>query len=536
MSVKLEQSTIANASSLVLLQLFSRAFTFGLNQALVRLATPQTFGTAAVQFELLLSTILFLSREGVRNALLRSSVEGKKKHSNVALVENISLIPILLGVPISGLTALVYVQFASPSTASQPHFHLSVAVYAIAAILELLSEPLYIRAQNELRLNVRVRAEGVAVVSKSVVAFLVLALASGEWALVAFAAGQATYGLSLLVVFLGVYKGDINYVPKRVQTELHDNLTTSYFDTDLLNLSIAMTGQSVVKHFLTEGDKFLVSRLSPLEDQGGYAIASNYGSLVARIIFQPIEETSRLYFSKSLSSSSPKKPEKKGEDGVNSGSEQIASKVLSSLLLLFAHLLLLLVTFGPPYLSIATTLLLPPRFQNTSAPSILRSYVFYIPMMAFNGVLEAFFASTSTPSELKHQSRWMMVFSIVFVFAAYLLNQLGFGDSGLVYANVLNLFLRVVYCWSFARGYFGERGVGFRLSAAVPPRGVIGAFAWSYLVTRWSWKAYEHLPPKVLPQRNHIAVGIACVGICLVTCVLLERKLWRELAQVLRRR
>jgi oligosaccharide translocation protein RFT1 len=38
-----------------------------------------------------------------------------------------------------------------------------------------------------------------------------------------------------------------------------------------------MASQSVVKHFLTEGDKFLISRLSPLEDQGGYAIASNYG-------------------------------------------------------------------------------------------------------------------------------------------------------------------------------------------------------------------------------------------------------------------
>ena len=35
--------------------------------------------------------------------------------------------------------------------------------------------------------------------------------------------------------------------------------------------------KSVIKHFLTEGDKFLVSHLSPLEDQGGYAIASNYG-------------------------------------------------------------------------------------------------------------------------------------------------------------------------------------------------------------------------------------------------------------------
>jgi oligosaccharide translocation protein RFT1 len=237
--------------------------------------------------------------------------------------------------------------------------------------------------------------------------------------------------------------------------------------------------------------------------------------LVARIVFQPIEETSRLYFSRSLSSPSSQEGGKKGKNGDTGDSRQTASKILSSLLLLFAHLLLLLVTFGPPYLSIATTLLLPPRFQNTSAPSILRSYVFYIPMMAFNGVLEAFFASTSTPSELKHQSRWMMVFSVIFVFAAYLLNQLGFGDSGLVYANVLNLFLRVVYCLTFARGYFGKRGVTFALSAAVPPRGVIGAFIWSYLVTRWSWKVYEHLPPGIIPQRNHIAVGVACVGICL---------------------
>ena len=227
-AAQLGQSSLANASSLVLLQLFSRAFTFGLNQALVRLATPRTFGTAAIQFELLLSTILFLSREGVRNALLRSSAKNKKG-SNRALVENISLIPVFLGVPVSGLTALIYVRYASQATASQPHFHLSVAIYAVAAVLELLSEPLYIRAQNELRLGVRVRAEGVAVVSKSVVAFLILALAAGEWALMAFAVGQAAYGFSLLVVFLGVYRNDISYIPKRVQTRLHEKYEHSLY-------------------------------------------------------------------------------------------------------------------------------------------------------------------------------------------------------------------------------------------------------------------------------------------------------------------
>lgn len=241
---------------------------------------------------------------------------------------------------------------------------------------------------------------------------------------------------------------------------------------------------------------------------------------MARIIFQPIEETSRLYFSKLLSSSSPTLARPKDRDSDDFSTMQKASlvnasKVLSSLLLLFTHLLLLLVTFGPPYLSIATTLLLPPHFQNTSAPSILRGYVFYIPTMAFNGVLEAFFASTSTPLELRNQSRWMMVFSIIFVLTAYFLNQLGFGDSGLVYANVLNLFLRVVYCWMFARRYFRERGVDFGLGATIPPRGVLGVFSWSYLVTRWSWKMYEHLPPKILPQRDHIVVGVSCVGICL---------------------
>ena len=236
---------------------------------------------------------------------------------------------------------------------------------------------------------------------------------------------------------------------------------------------------------------------------------------MARIVFQPIEETSRLYFSKSLSSPSSKGAGKKDQNGDSNDPGQTASKILSSLLLLFTHLLLLLVTFGPPYLSIATALLLPPHFQNTSAPSILRSYVFYIPMMAFNGILEAFFDSTSTPSELQRQGRWMAVFSVIFVLAAYLLNQLGFGDSGLVYANVLNMFLRVVYCWMFAKRYFGKRGVSFGLSAAMPPRGVIGAFSWSYLVTRWSWEAYEHLPPKILPQRSHIAVGITCVVVSL---------------------
>lgn len=46
-----------------------------------------------------------------------------------------------------------------------------------------------------------------------------------------------------------------------------------------------MTLQSFVKHLLTEGDKLAVTRTSKLADQGGYAVASNYGMLSGNFLF-----------------------------------------------------------------------------------------------------------------------------------------------------------------------------------------------------------------------------------------------------------
>ncbi|TCD70759.1 Oligosaccharide translocation protein rft1 [Steccherinum ochraceum] len=550
--------SLASASSLVLLQLFSRLFTFALNQALVRLVSPQAFGTAAIQFELLLSTILFLSREGVRNALLRantsstteskpqdtSGASGKKKkvtNSNTptqdanahnTLIANISLLPVLLGIPTTIITTLLYIRSSSAQTSSQPHFHLSVGLYALAAFLELLSEPSYIRAQNELRFDVRVKAEGKAVVAKTGTTFLALVGTRGgeEWALVAFALGQVVYGAVLLEEFVRVYYGKgLRWWIRKVKIGVHGNDKTQYFDTTLLHLSAAMTGQSVIKHFLTEGDKFLVSRLSPLADQGGYAIASNYGSLVARILFQPIEETSRVFFSKTLASGA----------SIPQESLQTASSILSTILLLFTHLFLLLLTCAPPYLPLAVSILLPWRYHSTSAPSILQTYVYYIPMMAFNGVLEAFFASTATPSDLRVQSHWMLLFSLGFVGGAVVFSQyLGLGDAGLVWANIVNLFARAVYAWVFVRKYFKSKGAGdmVRWTKAVPPLSVIGCFAVAGAVTRWSWYAQAGVPLTIRAQVGHLGVGVACVLGCLGACFILERRTFQQVFAVLRRR
>ena len=62
------------ASYLVGLQLFTRLLTFALNQALLRFLSPSVLGLASIQLELLSSTVLFLSREAIRCALLRTNL------------------------------------------------------------------------------------------------------------------------------------------------------------------------------------------------------------------------------------------------------------------------------------------------------------------------------------------------------------------------------------------------------------------------------------------------------------------------------
>lgn len=174
-----------------------------------------------------------------------------------------------------------------------------------------------------------------------------------------------------------------------------------------------MTAQSIVKHFLTEGDKLIISWFSPLHDQGGYAIATNYGqtstfvlaypnskdssgSLIARIVFQPIEETLRLFFTQIL-----------GADSKNQASLRHAVDTLHALLAIQMAFSIILVAFGTAYLPIISPLLLPRQYLSTSAPSVLAAWVWYIPVLALNGGLEAFHSSVATPRDLNAQSRYV---------------------------------------------------------------------------------------------------------------------------------
>ena len=234
----------------------------------------------------------------------------------------------------------------------------------------------------------------------------------------------------------------------------------SYFSRPLLSLSISIFTQSLVKHLLTQGDTLLIATLASQTAQGVYAMANNYGGLVARLILQPIEESCRNYFSKLLSVSGGQPPKQHIKE---------ASMSLHMVLRLYVLLSLAIITIGPTMAPLLFGYIAGSRWGNSGAGHVLANYCFYIPFLAINGVSEAFVASVATMSEVNRQSIWMLAFSIGFGGAAFVfIHVLDLGANGLVWANLLNMGFRILWSMTFVSRYMRQHDMSFKIQSILP--------------------------------------------------------------------
>ncbi len=222
----------------------------------------------------------------------------------------------------------------------------------------------------------------------------------------------------------------------------------SYFPHSLCQLTLSMFAQSSVKYILTQGDSILITSLASLQTQGAYGLASNYGGLIARMLFQPIEESSRSFFAKVCSPAfSTKEPSKEGIRQANS--------LLQNILKLYNLLSLVAFAVGPTLAPLLLKIIAGSRLSGSGAGDVLATYAYYIPFLAFNGVTEAFVAAVATTDELHLQSKYMTVFFALFIgFAFAFLQVLKLGAQGIVYANCVNMLLRILWNMNFIQGYF----------------------------------------------------------------------------------
>jgi oligosaccharide translocation protein RFT1 len=229
-----------------------------------------------------------------------------------------------------------------------------------------------------------------------------------------------------------------------------DQYILGFFSNALSKLSISLWIQDSFKYILTQGDSFLIAGLTSLRDQGAYALASNYGGLIARMLFQPIEESSRnLIANVCAPDASSKKPTANGL--------REAKRLLQTILKLYNIIALIAVVVGPTVAPLLLRMVAGARWADTEAGSVLSIYCYYIPFLAINGLTEAFVAAVASSAELGSQSLSMGVFFAAFASAAwFFLHYLKLGASGLVYANCVNMGLRIVFNTHFIRSFFAR--------------------------------------------------------------------------------
>lgn len=169
--------------------------------------------------------------------------------------------------------------------------------------------------------------------------------------------------------------------------------------TDLghFELAVAMTGQSFIKHLLTQGDRIVLSFFSSFYDQGVYALSQNYASLVVRLVLQPMEESGRLLFARLTSD---------GDKG-SGGSTNALRKLLVTFLKLAVYCGMVFACFGFNYTRVLLTILLPGKSWEEGqgdAAWVLSCYCFYILFLALNGITEAFVYAVTTKEKVSRHA------------------------------------------------------------------------------------------------------------------------------------
>ena len=409
-------STASSAfSALVLLQVLTRGVNFALGAILARNLGPSWYGFANVNLQLVTSSALFLVKEGLRRACQRVYPGG----GGAPLAHGVNLawcaVPLtILGGLVVGVSSTRGGSAVDSSAGDVPlmpphEYAATVWMFCIAAVLEACAEPAWLYAQANDLIPRRVLAEGAALLLKAAAtAWLVLAC-SRERVGVASAFGyaqllySALYTGLLFVMMRAAASGQL--LPRQAETveaaqEAKEAKEAKGAKGAAATAAVNAAGgfvwlprthrsaavqycwQSVQKYALTEGERVVLVWLSPLAQQGVFALVTNLGSLVARLVLQPIEEIVFAHFSQCAAARRAEQgaaaaaAAKAGSGKQGAAEAEADSMTLDVASLLRLHALLrgatlfggLFLAFGPAYSWLLLRMLYGAAWSETEAP------------------------------------------------------------------------------------------------------------------------------------------------------------------------
>ncbi|VDK36652.1 unnamed protein product [Taenia asiatica] len=456
------------------LQILLRLITFATNGLAYRCVDASVLGLVNFRLGLYYSTLVFTSRESFRRACLSRGGEilltSGSSHSELRLKWQALLNVMWLTVPVGVLISFILLplwlcvwpspSIDSSSSATEHQYTLSCLLYTLSAFLELATEPMWLFCQLEMWLRARIVLEAIANIARALGIIIALLFGDGaSYGLYLLAFPQLLHGSTLFLGYLSFALWLANSVSsQRLQpfsrispTGLRDllpNFNKVTFDWPCLWLSWSFFRQGVLKQFLTEGERYLISafHLLSFADQGIYDLVNNLGSLAPRLVFSSVEESCHLLFSQCVQRDvAPKRQ--------NEALMLQAIRMLGTSLRVLTLVAWLGFIFAQAYSYLVLYLYSGSRLvsANPEVVTLLRIFALYLVFLAWNGPMEAFLNAAMTTTDVSRHNFRLTAFSLVFLGAAWMLVPLC-GAAGFILANCINILSRVVYsCYFISR-------------------------------------------------------------------------------------
>ncbi|GIL64160.1 hypothetical protein Vafri_18121 [Volvox africanus] len=509
-------------------------------------------------------------------------------------VLRVAVLTVPWGVVITaGVCGIALWQHTAGTTASSdepevPFYREAVVLHGVAAILELLAEPVYILASVHLMFRSRVAVEFAATLTKSLVTLGLLSSRRLTHRLppaLTFSAAQLAMAAVVMTGYWAVglrlmargrkdkaRKAEGSEVSRRAARSQGDGSNGSSasdvpasgsektsrlapwtpLERHVLATSAVFTLQAVEKLALAEGSKVVLATMQSAVNQGVYGLVSNLGSLVVRTLFQPLEEAAFAAFSTwggntKASGGGAAATEVATEVTATAAAATSAARLaplaraLSPMVKAVAVLGLLAAAFGPSYSYVLLRVVYGTRWSETEAPAVLAAYSAYVLLLALNGIGEAFVHAVLDARGLQQSNALLLVFSAVHLGVCVALVR-QYGALGLVAADSANMVLRISYSAWCIRRFFRSLPAFSLHRDLLPAPSTLTAFAIVAAATATSnlllLSGAASMSHRVFLRQaaSHVGVGVVLLAALLGLLVRTERAVLRQVLEMRRQR
>ncbi|CAH8509549.1 unnamed protein product [Heterobilharzia americana] len=298
-----------------------------------------------------------------------------------------------------------------------------VMIYALSGLFELATEPFWLLCQLSHKVRTRIFIEAFANAARAVGIMSAIFTVPSQYAVYSLSIPQLFHGSTLLLSYLLYFQYELSQSDSIRELELKGifgvtslkNLLPNYIqytiDRPGLQLVKNFFGQCILKQLLTEGERYLISafHLISFTDQGIYDLVNNLGSLAARLLFLPLEESCHFMFSQCLQRDvSPNHQDKK--------LLMDAFRMLKTALRVSSLVAWIGVTFAQANSRLLLMIYAGHRLaDNPTAVNLLQLYSAYVLLLAWNGSSEALLNSAMSTDEVSRHNQRLVIFSMIFL-------------------------------------------------------------------------------------------------------------------------